>query len=306
MAKKKRNNFIFPGNNFLFNDSAYGNAQTYNFLCWRMSCIYMDRIRYKNLPDSIDLPALTWGLLANGSVCYFNDMVMGDLCLQGSPSGRMDIYNYPVKYYIHTSSGYTRTLNVSMFSSRYNGVVIYDNFLRTAPLRGIYYYADKLFNALRAADVNIKTQQKPRIIKTSQDMRLSVENMLTKVDGYQHSVVVDKGMSEDTILNIDLTTPYVADKLWTYVTNIWNDFLTWCGIENATNQKRERLVSDEVNANYGDVEMERSSSLDCQRQSFDRVNRLFGTNIEIEFNSDLQSGLNAPFNIMNSEKNEEV
>lgn len=263
----------------------------------RMCELYMNRLVFKNLPDSVDVPTITYGLLMNGNVCYFNDPVMGDLCLMGTPSKTVDVYNYQTGYYVHTASGYNRHLSVSRFSPERTGVVIYTNYMRTADILIIKSYAERLTAVLRAADVNINNQKTAKIIGTTDAQRLSLENIMKDYDGNVPIIMTDKnymmGGEEHPIF--DMTTPYVADKMWVYFTNIWNDFLTWLGVENANNQKRERLVEDEVNSNYGNVEMERRTALSMVQRCFDDVNKLFKRNIHVEFNSNLPTQLNAAF-----------
>lgn len=281
-----------------FNVSVKKNANAYYFWFYRMAEIYMNRIKFIGLPDTIDIPTMMWGLMTNGNVAYFQDEIMGDLCLAGVPSKQVDVYNYQRGYYIHTASGYNRHLSVSRFSSNRNGVVIYSNYARQADIMIIMEFADRLYDALRSCDVNVNLQKTAKIIGTSDQQRLTIKNLLKDYSGNVPLIVTDKelrlGSTENPIY--DMTTPYVADKIWTYITNIWNDFLTWLGIENATNQKRERLVSDEVNANYGAVEMERNVTLSMLQKCFNEVNKLFGRNIQVEFNSALTTQLNAAFN----------
>lgn len=284
-------------NDTQFKISLRQNMNTFYFFFNRMCRIYMNLTVLEGVPDSVDIPTLKWGLITNGNVCYFNDIVMGDLCLMGAPSGMVDVYNYPNAYYIHTASGYNRHLRVSRFDPKQDGVVIYSNYMRTAPLIDLQEYALRLTDCLRSADVNIKNQKTMNIIRCKESTRLTFVNIMKNYDGNVPHMLADENiMREDEDFKVyRLDTPFVADKIWTYITNIWNDFLTYCGIENATNQKKERLVSDEVNANYGDVEMERNNIVGVQQYYFDQVNKLFGTNIKVRFNSSLDTSLNIPF-----------
>lgn len=299
MSRRSRNAYKqlpMPKKN-AFNESMRRNSNAYYFWYNRMCEIYMNRLSFTGLPDTIDVPTMMWGLLANGNVCYFQDLVMGDLCLAGVPSKQVDVYGYQTGYYIHTASGYSANLSVSRFAQKRSGVVIYSNFMRTADLMIIMDYAERLYDLLRSFDVNVNLQKTSKIISMSETQRLTMVNLLKEYNGNVPLILTDKDLKIGTEDNsvYDMTTPYVADKLWVDICNIWNDFLTWCGVENATNQKRERMVSDEVNANYGNVEQERRRTLQMVQMGFDEVNRLFGRNIQVQFNSDLHSELNAAF-----------
>lgn len=280
-----------------FGESLRKNSNTYYMFFYRMCEIYMNRLVFEKIPKSIDIPTLMYGLLFNGNACYFIDPVMGDLCLMGTPSKEVDVYNYQRGYYIHTASGYNNHLSVSRFAKKRTGVVIYSNYMHTADIMVIMDYAERLTEALRACDINIRLQKYTKIIGMEESQRLTFNNLIMKYDGNTPIILTDNklkvGSEENPVY--DLITPFIADKCWTYITNIWNDFLTWCGIENATNQKKERLVSDEVNSNYGNVEMERNKGLQMVSQCFDEVNELFGRDIQVKFNSSLNTSLNIPF-----------
>lgn len=298
--KNKRNNSYkqlpIP-HNTEFDTSLAANTNTYYFWFNRMCEIVLNLFKWENMPDSVDLPTLEYGLLMNGNVCFFKDPVLGYLCLMGAQTGNMDVYNYPNKYHVHTASGYNNTLAVSKLNPSRNGVVIYSNYLRTTPLVVLQEYALRLTDAMRSCDVNINNQKTMNIILCSDSQRLTMKNLMKNYDGNVPHMLADKNLirdGEDFIVK-RIDAPFVADKVWTYITNIWNDFLTWCGIENATNQKKERLVSNEVNANYGNVEMERNTMLGARKIGVEQINKLFDLDIAVHFNSSLNTALNIPF-----------
>lgn len=296
MARRKHSYREIPSanNNLSFDESLRRNGDAYYMFFNRMVEIYMNRYIWQNMPGSIDIPTLEYGLLMNGNVCFFHDMVMGFLCLMGTPSKHVDVYNYQTGYYVHTASGYNNHLSVSMFSEHRTGVVIYANYMRQADVITIMSYAERLADALRACDVNVATQKTSKIIGTTDSQRLTIINLMKEYTGNVPMMLVDKDLriGGDDHPVYDMTTPFVADKLWTYIQNLWNDFLTWCGIENANNQKRERLVEDEINSNYGNVEMSRNVGMATRKRACEEINHLFGLDIDVRFNSDLPTKLN--------------
>ena len=70
-----------------------------------------------------------------------------------------------------------------------------------------------------------------------------------------------------------------------YKHQLWNEALTYLGIENVNTDKKERLVSDEVVNNMGDVEGERFTRLNARKQACDEINELFGLNVDVDFRS---------------------
>ena len=82
------------------------------------------------------------------------------------------------------------------------------------------------------------------------------------------------------------------NKLQILKHQIWNEALTFCGIENSNADKKERLVSDEVGSNYGNIEAQRNVMLNARRQAVKKINKMFGTNIEVGFRSNLLTMVN--------------
>lgn len=74
----------------------------------------------------------------------------------------------------------------------------------------------------------------------------------------------------------DVRSDYIADKLEDLRRCLVNDFLTEVGINNANLAKRERLNSDEVNANNEEVMALTVVALENMKDGFRRLNELAG------------------------------
>ena len=120
-----------------------------------------------------------------------------------------------------------------------------------------------------------------------------MKNLYMQYDGNEPFIFGDKDMEFDGIKCLKTDAPYVADKLQVLKHQIWNEALTFCGIENSNQDKKERLVADEVGSNYGNIEAQRNVMLNARRQAADKINRMFGTNIEVGFRSSLNTMVNS-------------
>lgn len=89
-------------------------------------------------------------------------------------------------------------------------------------------------------------------------------------------------------LAVDFATPFVADKVHELKRSIMNDFLTTVGINNANINKKERLNSDEVNANNDEVKTIESIMFENIQESFERVNDVSGLGFTVEERFDLE------------------
>ncbi|WP_289198098.1 hypothetical protein [Bacteroides acidifaciens] len=285
MAKKKKTNF---------GETLYTNTTTYYYWLYRMLEIYMSLYTWK-MPKSVDIRTLNQSLIYNGFVCFFKDenfdMDKQYIALPCTLGGEVNIYNYPTQYEITCPNGYTQHRNIT------DSVIIYNNDLHTVPINAINIFANRLTVAHIACDVNINNQKTPKIYRCSEQQRLSLENYLKKYQGGVPIISVTE--ENDFIENMvfDTSVPYVADKIFIYMQNIWNDFLTFCGVENSNNEKRERLVSAETQANYGNIEAARNTGLMTRKRGCEQVRDMFGLSEEecdVEFNSKLPTTINFP------------
>ena len=100
-------------------------------------------------------------------------------------------------------------------------------------------------------------------------------------------VIMDKGFEPDETQKIlqPFTNHDIAgiiDKLLTSRRAVVNNFLTEIGIANANINKKERLNSDEVNANDEEVTAIVSVIMDNLQAGFDKANELFNLNMEVK------------------------
>ena len=59
--------------------------------------------------------------------------------------------------------------------------------------------------------------------------------------------------------------------------------MTFLGVGNAKQDKKERLVADEVNANNEQIETSRYSMLQARQDACKQINEMFGLNVSVDF-----------------------
>ena len=267
-------------------DSEWLNNATYLDYYYRLKELAINMFEWVNLPLSVDERFMELCLYDKGYCIYFNDEIMGNLSLSGAIGGQLDVYNVPVQRTAMASNGYSQTLDIT------NSVLVYNNYLRTPTELTIQLYARRLYEIERTIDVNVKGQKTPVIILASEQQKLTMQNLLMKYDGNEPFIYGDTDMDITNIKTINTGAPFVADKLLNVKHQIWNEALTFCGIENSNQDKKERMVADEVGSNYGNIEAQRNVMLNARRQAVKKINTMFGTNIEVYFNSSLETLVN--------------
>ena len=171
--------------------------------------------------------------------------------------------------------GETLTNNINAVIIRNN-----DDMLPTSPT--IQLYAYKLTNIERTIDTNILAQKIPTVVKCSDKQRLSFKNAINQRNDNEPVIYADKSMNTDEMTTLDIKAPIVFDKLQIQKHAVWNECMTYLGINNANMDKRERLVDDEVQANNEQVQASEDIFLKARQKACEEINRIFGTNISVK------------------------
>lgn len=269
-------------NNNFFKESADRNNVTFIFYLNRLVELALSRFDWINLPDTVDARYLESALLYKGMAIYFRDDVIGDLALNVMYKGMMDVYGNPTTreaYSIYNP--YRRELN------RSNSVVIWNDYLREPYYTPLVMYARKLANIDRTIDVNVRAQKTPVLVLGSDQQKLTLKNLYKEYDGNAPVIFGYKNLDIDSLTTLKTDAPFVADKLQQLKTEIFNEVLTFLGISNVSIQKRERLITDEVTRSEGGTLASRYAYTQARQTAVDEINKMFGTNIEVRFKSEL-------------------
>jgi hypothetical protein len=269
--------------NGLFGESAVMNNVTYIQYFNRLVELSISMFEWQGLPETVDPRYLELHLFQNGSMVYFRDEVMGDLCLDCIANGQFDVYGNPISRRAYSSyNQYQKTLNES------DSVIIWNNYLRQPSVLDVKMFAKRLYNLDRIIDVNANAQKTPVLVQGTEKQRLTLVNLYKEFDGNAPFIFGDKNLDLNSLRAISTNAPYVADKLYQLKTQIWNEALTYLGISNLNIQKKERMITDEVQRNQGGTIASRYSRLEARREAVDKINRMFGTDISVDYREDLQ------------------
>lgn len=264
-------------------ESALLNNRTYLQYYYRLLELAINMYEWKNLPPSVDERFLELTLFSDGMAVFFRDEVLGELCLQCMIGGQLDVYRIPIERTAYATNGYQARLDET------NSVIIFNNYTHTNSMLDVEMYARRLYEIERTIDVNVKAQKTPLIIRATENQRLTIKNLYMQYDGNEPFIFGDKNLDMDGIKVLKTDAPYVADKLNILKRQIWNEALTYLGIENSNTEKKERLVSDEVTTNLGGVEAQRFCRLNARKQAVKKINEMFGLNISVDFRQETQT-----------------
>ena len=268
-----------------FWQTGYENTMNYWYYYNRLVDLAISCFEWKNLPDTVDQRYLELGLLTDGMMLYFNDDVLGDLCLRTMIGADYDVYKIPKTRRAYADNGYNATRTID------DSVLIFNNYLHTSSLPAIAMFAQRLYNLDRTIDVNVNAQKTPVLIQADESERLTMKNLYKQYSGNEPFIFGTKNLAPDSLKVLSTGSPYVADKLYDLRTNIWNEALTYLGISNVSIEKKERLITDEVLRTNGGTVVSRYSRLEARRDACEKINEMFGTNLGVDFREDLNTNL---------------
>lgn len=267
----------------IFDESMILNNLTYRQYLNRLTELAISMFEWKNLPDTVDARYLELHLFETGCMVYFKDEIIGDLCLDCIVNGRLDVYGNPLLRRAY--SGYN---NYQKLLKSNNSVIIWNNYLHGNSILDVEMFARRLYNIDRIIDVNANAQKTPVLLQGTEKQRLTLLNLYKEYDGNAPFIFGDKNLDINSLKAFSTNAPYVCDKLYQLKTQIWNEALTYLGISNINIQKKERLITDEVTRNQGGTIASRYSRLESRRQAVEKINDMFGTNIEVNYREDFQ------------------
>ncbi len=234
----------------------------------------VSRFTWRGLPNGIDQRFIELQLFENSSMplIFFEDKIrLRYMVTQTSNQGWQNLYYNPTKF-----TPYGVGYSYHELSAK-ECVPIWDNMLRYNMWDIMYLYATRLARVDRAIDVNLETSVMPMMIVTSEGQKLTVENMLKqKNEGMPFIVSYNDIDPTQVFQSINTANEYVVDKLLNAKAQIWNEAISLLGIDNSNTEKKERLITDEVEAGSEKTNVFRLGFLKARQQACDQINEMFG------------------------------
>ena len=233
---------------------------------------------YENLPEYIDLSYLNKVLTNQGSIAFFYDEIMGEvLALPYQVRGRLDVYGRPINITAIGQNGYRKKLKKGEY------VIMYDNTGRYPLYLDIVQYAERIAMYERTIDVNMVQQRTPRFWKCKRGLETTLKKLLNNVDGLEETILTYDNINLDDIESVLNPAPFVADKINIEKEKLYNEFLRLVGIANMSYTKKERNISDEIQAMQGGTIASRFSRFEPRKRAIEQINEKFGLDISVKY-----------------------
>lgn len=262
---------------------------------------YIDRLKmlsvslftWKGLDDIAGTGAsrfLELSLYEDGKGVFVKDDELGYMALKVNPSDKLNVYMLPVKV-MCWSIGYNKQYAFD------DVVYIMNNELQKPTREFMELFAYRLYETERTIDINLQAQKTPILIEGDTKTILTLKNVYMQYSGNTPFIFGNKQFDISNKLNVLKTdAPYIIDKLDVHKHQIFNDALTVLGIDNANTDKKERLITNEVESNEELIKYYLNCYYKTRKKACDDINKKFGLNISIELNKDIIDLLNVTEN----------
>lgn len=269
------------------------NDLTFRTLFEKYKLICMNEWDWQGLPDGIQPRHIERVLFSNGYACFFKADKMGHMCLECSSAGNINVYGDPLSYRVTGQGGYQKLIQAK------DCVIIRNNLLALPSEPFVMHYVNKLTEAERTMDVNIKACKTPVIFACDDKDVLSFKRIFQQVDGNVPAIFADRGLNLDSIQAFLTGVKFMGNELMDYKRAVESDLLTFLGQNNTPVDKKERLITDEAEANDQLIQSFVDLQLEARQQACEEINKMFGQHITVE-----RRGAKLVDNVENPEEDE--
>jgi len=251
------------------------NDLTFRVAFDKFKLVCMNEYHWDGLPDGIESRHIERLLFSRGYGCFFRDPKMSFMCLEADSTGQVNVYGDPLKYRVH-GFNYQREVRADKC------VIIRNNLLALPTEKFIMFYVNKITEAERTMDVNVKACKTPVVFACDDKDVLTFKRIFQMVDGNVPAIFADRGLNLDSITAFQTGVKFMGNELMDYKRSVESDLLTFLGQNNTPVDKKERLITDEAEANNQLISSFADLQLQAREKACEEINAMFGLSVSVE------------------------
>lgn len=251
------------------------NDLTYRVIFEKFKMIAMNRFEWSGLPEGIEEKYIERYLFNFGLAIFFRDPDASFMCLEAHPGGELNVYGEPLRFHAY-GFGYHKTYD------RDECVIISNNKQRIPTRDFVLFYANKITEAERTMDVNIKAAKTPFIFTCDDKDVLTFKQIFQRIDGNTPAIFADRGLNLDSIQVLQTGVKFMGKELLDYKNSVESEFLTFLGVNNVPIDKKERLITDEAQSNNELIHSFLDVQLESREKACEEINRMYGLNVSVK------------------------
>lgn len=239
-----------------------------------------------DIPKFWDKDYFLYVLYCMGYIGVINTDRWGVICQHGTLSG-YGVFYQPTDFIIANPlfRGGTIRTKIGVNSELIKLQLDYGSILDL-----VNYYGDMMALSAESAGVNLLNSKLSYLFAAGNKAGAeSFKKLYDKIASGEGAAVFDKALLDDDgklnlqMFNQNLKNTYIAGDILADLRKYKDEFLTAVGINNANTDKKERLITDEVNANNEETRTLADLWLEQLKECCEKVNTMFGINISVNW-----------------------
>lgn len=260
----------------------------------------LNMFKWENLPETVESRHIERALYETGKALFYDHKDFGLICLPCMYSNNYNIYGEANTYIVNG-------FGMSELIQRGNdNQIILNNDLGIGNAHIVDYYAKAMYEVEKAINANVKQQKFPFFIETNKENELSMKRMFQQVEDGEPVIYGNKSLEMgEKISVLNLSAPYVADKLNAYKYELEREILTTFGLNN-TFEKKERLLVDEIHSNNDFISRNVDIMYNNRLYACEQINKKFNLNITVVKNNSILNEIIDEDNYVDDEENNTI
>lgn len=252
---------------------------------------------WKNLPENIDSDMIELFLLTRGHVAFFKSENKLYATF-GTPSDSLN-ENYTFSKYLITnpyiSDGKTFNLSVGsecvvVYNTPADKISITKSIFNRCLRRTAGILADNI-SSLNCLQINSRVQT--MVTADNSTIAKSAESVLKEMyEGKPYKVITSTLANNIQIENKTNVNSNTFSELINLNNYMYAQYLHSIGIKSNETAKKERLITDEIDENDTECQINLNQMLKSRVEAVEKINKLFDTKIEVKINDILIKGEN--------------
>ena len=253
---------------------------------------YLSRLqsmfKYEGLPDTIPAKWLENYLLVNGFTVFIKDDADGLICTYAGVGADPDVYFIPTKAIV--SNPYLKDKSAAREYTRdVDCVVMYNDTYCQGLLPMLKKYCAQMVEIDVSFYLNTVMSRGTAVLSATDDnTKASAELWLKHIKegklgviGESNFTLADRDLTVNQLTGTDGTLTNLIEAMQYVKASLYNEL----GLQANYNMKREAINSGESQLTEDQLHPLIDNMLKERQEGLDRVNKMFGTNITVSFNS---------------------
>lgn len=222
------------------------------------------------------------------------------MCVMMKPDNQDNLYLLPVKYqsltldpYGDPSSWEAYAVQGTRLANAINGkklnadnsVLIWNDPKRRPTFPYVREIVRKMVNLEATIDVNMLVQQFPMIFSCTNNELLNAKNLYQKIVDHEPMVFTNRDYrnGEIPVEVINPGVPFLGDQLSDQYAVYDNRILEYFGIDHIPVEKKERMLTGEVDVSGAKCAIVRKARLDQRKRACENMKEVFGIEVSVDY-----------------------